>query len=400
MKKQANYENVHRTYKSRKRRYERIKKKAGIFLSTVMIVTAVIGQISVVFADSTATTKATASAKQPVPKVINLSIEGAYEAFDKGPGGDLATIEGKKEYGSYKALSQNYSSLIKSGGRDTYEADKLRLARNHFYDVIERNKEARKVNNRIQTFELYFNYKHTKNNVLMAEKRFKIAEKQYEIAKLKYNAGLTSKLDMLNADKSFSSSKKDLETAKNSLQTMKNKFNRYMGFDLNQEVNLISNVAVQTLPEKKVGEIIAEAKKNGIFMSEAEYNLKQAQIAFAEVGAYPRDSTAYIDAKNNLDLAEINMKSKPATLESEIQEKYDEMMRRYDAVRHEDDALVLARKQLRIAQVTFSAGLNLRSDVENAELAVSAAEMALEQAIMSYNVAAIKYETSGVAGLG
>lgn len=332
----------------------------------------------------------------PVPKPISLSLEGAYAAFDKSPGGALSAIEEKRDYGNYRAASQDYSRLIKAGGRDTYEADKLRLSRNYFHDMIERNKKMREISNRMRTFELYFTYKQTKKDITVAEKNLAIAEKRAQIEQLKYNAGLISRVDLLKTQTSLSSSKKQFESAKTNLDTMKRKFNIHMGFDPMQEVTLTTEITIQTLPSKKPSEIIAEAKNNGIVMSTAAYQFEQAKIAFSEVSAYPRDSAVYINAKNNMEIAKINMQNKPATIDADIQDKYNEMLRCYETIAEKEEALARTRDAFRIAQAAFRTGMNIKADVQEADLAVFIAESEIARAITEYNVAAVKYEMAGI----
>lgn len=345
---------------------------------------------------ATAHADVAAKALAPVPKPINLSIEGAYAAFDKSPGGVLSAMEEKKDYANYSSALRDYSRLIKTGGRDTYEADKLRLSRDYLYDMIDRNKKARETNNKMQTYEMYFSYKQAKKDIIAAEKSLAIAEKQARIEQLKYNAGLISKVELLKAQTSLSSSKKQLDSTKTNMDAMKRKFNLYMGFDPAQEVRLTTEITIRSLPSKKPAEIIAEAQKNGIAMAGAGYQLEQAKVAFSEVGDYPHDSAAYINAKNSLEIAENNMRNKPTAIEMDVQDKYNEMMRSYEAIAEKKEALVRARDALRIAQAAFKAGMNVKTDVQGAELAVFTGEAEITKAIVEYNAAAIKYEMAGI----
>ena len=86
-----------------------------------------------------------------------------------------------------------------------------------------------------------------KENLALQQKNLELAEKRYSQSSINFQNGLASKLDVLEARNSYESLRPDFTDAKTSYNTQLMSFNRLLGLDINQVVELKGSLEIVPL---------------------------------------------------------------------------------------------------------------------------------------------------------
>lgn len=122
----------------------------------------------------------------------------------------------------------------------------------------------------------YFLYRATRA-VEIAQEKLKNSDEAYRIAKLKGEAGRIPEGDVLIAEVAAAQNKADLSASVGDLQREKDEFKQLIGLELNDNINILTDLQYDTFKIDS-DKAISEALKNRLEINESELDIKLQKI--------------------------------------------------------------------------------------------------------------------------
>lgn len=355
--------------------------------------------------DSTTGAAIDTEAKAPdVLPTIKLSLDGAYKKMTAdSPQSIIAKYNYDNELAVGKGYSENLSNLKKAEDAnlfiDTSSKPVLQASRNFANAQAPRNYEATLNALKIQTYEMYYNYKYIEAQVQVAKDNLVRVQKVYDSTMLQFKVGKVSKLDTLTAQTNLNEAKDNYQKAVNGLEQMKMNFNLFMGYNIHQPLTLTDSLTALALPAKSLDASIKDALEKRNEIPEAKYAVEVSTLSYNNVKAYPRSSATYKKADLSVKMAEQGLKSAPGQVEIDVRTKYMDMKQKYDAVQSGKVAYENSKESSRLGQLQFENGFITVTDLSGINLATFNAEQAYFKSILDYNLAVHQYEFASGVGV-
>jgi outer membrane protein TolC len=173
-----------------------------------------------------------------------------------------------------------------------------------------------------------------------------------------------------------------------------------LNYPLMQEVILTDTLKEGTVKPISMVDAIQSALTNRNDIKKAEYDLEVAKIEFLSVSAYPRNSATYLDAKVTLEGKQMAYNNSFLSIEMEIRSKYMDLNDLKAEVASSKSAVKNAEEGVRIAKLSYNAGMNTLTDVKTAEKNYNLAQLGLAKAITDFNLAIYDFNLSIGKGTG
>ena len=167
-----------------------------------------------------------------------------------------------------------------------------------------------------------------------------------------------------------------------------------------QNVQLTDELEKKELPDISLSNAIKAALANRNEITVAKYEEDVAQIEMNSVSAYPRTSATYLGAMSDLKAKQIAYDQTFLNIEMEIRSKYMDLLNLSKAVDSSQRNVENAREAVRIANLSYNAGLNTLTDVNSAETAYYMAQLAYSKAVTDLNQAIYQFEFAIGKGTG
>ncbi|NLJ50131.1 MAG: TolC family protein, partial [Candidatus Atribacteria bacterium] len=108
--------------------------------------------------------------------------------------------------------------------------------------VAQRNYEITRSNQIQIVEEAYYNILKLQRSLVLAQENINRSQKQLDNVKAKYSLGMVAQIDVISAEYELSKAQSDRLNVENNLQIAKMKFNQLLGKDLNNPVELASEL--------------------------------------------------------------------------------------------------------------------------------------------------------------
>jgi len=177
-------------------------------------------------------------------------------------------------------------------------------------------------------------------------------------------------------------------------------FNMQLNYPLMQEIVLTDTLKEGAMKPISMVDAIRSALNNRNDITIAKFELDRAQIEFASVSAYPRSSATYLEAKVAFDSKQMAYNNAFLSIEMEIRSKYMDLMDLKAEVASSKSTVENAKEGVRIAKLSYNAGMNTLTDVKTAEKNYNLAQLGLAKAITDYNLAIYDFNFSIGKGRG
>ncbi|MDX9889159.1 MAG: TolC family protein [Anaerovoracaceae bacterium] len=261
------------------------------------------------------------------------------------------------------------------------------------YEIALNNLEA-------TTVRAYFGMLQAAENYRIAKESLAIKTTLLSDVKRKYSLGVAARIDVATATNDVLSAQVAANQGLTGYNKARMAFNMQLNYPLMQEIVLTDTLKEGAMKPISMVDAIRSALNNRNDITIAKFELDRAQIEFASVSAYPRSSATYLEAKVAFDSKQMAYNNAFLSIEMEIRSKYMDLMDLKAEVASSKSTVENAKEGVRIAKLSYNAGMNTLTDVKTAEKNYNLAQLGLAKAITDYNLAIYDFNFSIGKGRG
>lgn len=313
---------------------------------------------------------------------------------------DEAVAKGYKE--SASSISELMDSLAGGGIAASTMAEQLgatetnekiiKLRRDFAKEQVDDNYQAEMNEIEAKTIETYY-------GVLQAEENLRIARENLSTQKTilantqkKYKLGTVAKIDTLTAETEVLKAESEVASAEAGLNAAKMNFNMLLGYDLMQKVVLTDTLKSIEAPEGTLVEFIESALDNRNEIKGAEFAADIQEILLNSLKyRYPENSSTFLKQQAAYNEARKAAYDAPTMIEMDIRVKYMDLENKKLAVKAAESTLANAKEGYRLAMITYDAGMNTLTDVQQAQIMAFRAGLGYAAAVTEYDLAVYNF---------
>lgn len=132
------------------------------------------------------------------------------------------------------------------------------------------NYAMQKLNSEKQVTQFFYDVYLAQMSLTISQDEFTNTQKSFEITQNKVTAGIAAKEELYQAELNFATAKSSLQNAKVSLDNLKDQFKQYIGMDINEEITVMTDVALNP--------VVVDVKKAIEFGLSSRMELRQREI--------------------------------------------------------------------------------------------------------------------------
>jgi len=284
------------------------------------------------------------------------------------------------------------SAAEKMGATDTNEKI-MKLRRDFAKEQVDDNYQAEMNQIEATTIETYY-------GVLQAEENLRIAKENLATQKTilantqkKYKLGTVARIDTLTAETEVLKAENEVASAEAMANTAKMNFNMLLGYDLMQKVVLTDTLKSIEAPEGTLIEFIESALENRNEIKGADFAADIQEILLNNLKyRYPENSSTFLKQQVAYNEARKASDDAPTMIEMDIRVKYMDLENKKLAVKAAEATLANAKEGYRLAMITYDAGMNTLTDVQQAQILAFRAGQGLAAAITDYDLAVYNFK--------
>ncbi|HKL10908.1 MAG TPA: TolC family protein [Clostridia bacterium] len=330
------------------------------------------------------------------PKGETLTLEQAFEkAASQNATLSSALLDYEQAEVDYDKGKRDLKKLTAVYDKDQDQYIMVEIANEYAWESAQKELEATRNGVDANIEQLYYgsrqlneNYDIQKENLAIAAEIYKQTQKKYELGLVNKQVVLQSELAMIQADN-------DLLSAKHLYDKNRMLFNSKLGYQLMEDVLLTDSVSFEggTLPG--IDEAIEMATKNRKEILGAAFQLRYNELNRAiKQRQYTDNTDQYKNAQIDYEKAMEAYESALDAVEMEVRGNYLDVIEAERNVSTGEKSVELTKEALRIARLTYDAGLSILTDVSQAQNAYIQARLGLSQTILDYRMAFSKFEDS------
>lgn len=280
------------------------------------------------------------------------------------------------------------SALAESSGATALNEKVMKLRRDFAKTNIEKNYQAEMNGIEKETVQLYYHVLQAQDNLKAAQDNLTIQKSILSNVQKKFNAGVAAKKDVMSAQTSVTEAQSSLKSAEVALASLKMNLNMLLGYDLTQELVLTDTLKMLDAPTVTLKQAIQNAKENRLDIKAANLaaeiqkmlmdNLKLTISAASST--YKKQQVSYMTTKQYADL-------QPTQVELDIRTKHMGLEEKKAAVDSATASAEMAQEAYRLAQISYDAGVNTLTDVQEAQLLAFKTTQAVAAAVTEYDLA-------------
>lgn len=302
-------------------------------------------------------------------------------------------IEKVKGYGIAGA------SMAEASGATELNEKIMKMRRDFAKDQLEANNKAELNEIEATTIKVYY-------GILLAEENLKVAKDNlanqkaiYQNVMKKYKLGTVAKIDTLTAETSVLKAEDQLATAETAVKKAKMSMNLFLGYDLMQELAITDKLQMVAEPEGNLTGFIESALKNRNEIKGARLAVDIQEMMLTNLKyRYPTNSSTYLKQEAATLQAKKALEDAPMQIEMDIRSRYMDVADKKRAVTVAEANLNNAKEGYRIATISYNAGVNTLTDVQEAQINSFRAALGVASAINDYDLAV--YEFSHATDVG
>jgi hypothetical protein len=239
--------------------------------------------------------------------------------------------------------------------------------------------------------------------VLLAEENTAIAQAavsryqdMLQIAKAKFKAGAITKNEVLDAQVQLSKAEADLLKAESEEEKAYMNLKKLIGLPLDRAIELTDSFKDKPDDfDKTLDELLEAAEKNRIDIMSAEGAFEIAELDFKlSSKAYPSNTFIYKEKEYAMEEAHLKLQDTKSAAEAQIRAIWLDFENAKVNIPVLDKALEMAEESLRLAKLSYEAGLIRSVDVAVAEEGLKQVQVQRLGAIYNYNLARLKLENA------
>lgn len=263
----------------------------------------------------------------------------------------------------------------------------------------ERNLQATKEDVKAQLEQSFYQYQQAQENLKIREQARNVAQELHSQAQEKYELGTISKQEFIQSEMNEIKANMNYDEAVNGVKQARMSLNQQLGLELTNELTLDSELSKLESPDIKLDEAIEQALQNRNEVLAAQYQYEAAELNLTIIGKkFPDITYRYRNQEVSVLEAEQNLDNTKRRIEMGIRNNVMEIEQKEKKIRQNEKSVALAEEALKIAQVSYENGMNVVTDVEEAQKNLSQAKLGLSQAILEYNLAVEQFKDSTSQG--
>jgi len=240
----------------------------------------------------------------------------------------------------------------------------------------------------------YYGAISARDNRLLAETAVERQQDLLRIAEAKYNAGVVARTEVLDAQVQLAKAEADLLKAKSQEEKAYINLKKLLGLAQDELIELTDTFDYKPTDfDVTLEELIGEALKNRIDIMSAEGAYEIAKLDFdLSSKVYPSNTFIYKEKQHAMEDARIKLEDTKASVEAEVRQIWLDFEEAKVNIPVLDKALEMAEESLRLARLSYEAGLVRSVDVAAAEEGLRQVQLQRSGVIYNYNLARLKLE--------
>jgi len=354
---------------------------------------------------------AQSAAKAAEPDAIKLSLSDALKmAEENNPQVALSKLAVEKaelaqkeiKYQDKKAEedekkgseSQNPYALTPSDFEYKYQVDLGKKNAEVGLKMAQLGVDATLRNIRFGVEAAYYGALAAEDNLKISQDALSRQQELLKIAEAKLEAGVIAQRDLMDAQVQVSSAQAAAAKAESERQKAHISLKKLLNIDQGKKIALTETFDYK--PAENVAEpdkLIQDAMQNRMDIIQKQGEVDIAQLDFDMTSkVYPSNTFQYKEKEYALNEAEMNLENKKKDVEAEVRGILLDLAQAQANIPVLDKTVETAKESLRLATLSFEAGMVVKVDVSQAEEALKQVELQRNQAIYNYNLAKIKLE--------
>lgn len=233
-----------------------------------------------------------------------------------------------------------------------------------------------------------------RDSLSIAEAALKRQEDMLRIAEVKLKAGTAAKKDVMDAKVQLAKAQAEAVKARSEKEKAYMNLKDLLGIDLDRDIELdytFQSERPVTVPE--LDKLLEEAFKNRMDIAQAQgkYDLAELDFDYTKK-AYPSITFAYKQKEHALLEAELNLDDVKIKVEKEIRGLLLDIQDAKTNLPLLEETVAFAKEGLRLAKLSYDAGMLRRVDVDAAEEGLKQAELQRAMVISNCNLTGLKLE--------
>lgn len=240
----------------------------------------------------------------------------------------------------------------------------------------------------------YYGALSARDNRLLAEAAAQRQQDLLRIAEAKYKAGMVAKTEVLDAQVQLAKAEANLLNAKSQEEKAYINLKKLLGLPQDKPIELTDSFDYKPADfEVTLEKLIKEAEKNRIDIMSAQGAYEIAKLDFdLSSKVYPSNTFIYKEKEHAMEEARIKLEDTKAAVEAEVRQIWLDFEEAKANIPVLDKALEMAEESLRLAKLSYEAGLVRSVDVAAAEEGLKQVQLQRAGAIYNYNLARLKLE--------
>ena len=326
-------------------------------------------------------------------ETIKLSLAQAVTRMQTlGSDAETALLNKQSDESIARGYKETVSAYYDAQSTKQIESKVAALRKEFALSQTDGNYKAELNSIEAKTVELYY-------GLLLAEENLKVTKDNLTNQKAIYNntlkkfkLGTVAKIDTLTAQTAVLKAENEVAKAESDLAAAKMNFNLLLGYDLMQQVTLTDTLKQVAAPKGNLTEWIDAAVKNRNEIKGTVFGANVLNVILENMklttnqssSTYCKQKVAYLEAKKAADDA-------PAQIEMDIRVQVMGLANKAKAIETAKATLANAKEGYRLALITYDAGMNTLTDVQEAQITSFQAGQAMNAAISDYDVAVSQF---------
>ena len=240
----------------------------------------------------------------------------------------------------------------------------------------------------------YYGALSARDNTDIAEAALERQKDMLRIAEAKYKVGTVAKKEVLDAQVQLAKAEADLLKARSEEEKACINLKKLLGLPLDRVLELTDSFEYKPADmDKTLEELLGEARKNRIDIMSDEGAFEIAKLDFdLNSKVYPSNTFIYKEKEYAMEEARIKLADTKSSVEAQVRGIWFDFEEAKVNIPVMDKALEMAQESLRLAKLSYEAGLIRSVDVAAAEEGLKQVQLQRSGVVYNYNLARLKLE--------
>jgi hypothetical protein len=240
----------------------------------------------------------------------------------------------------------------------------------------------------------YYGVLLARDNTAIAQAALERQKDMLRIAQAKYKVGTVAKTEVLDAEVQLAKAEADLLKARSEEEKACINLKKLLGLPQDRVLELTDSFDYEPADlDTTLEELIVQAQKNRIDIMSNEGSFEIAKLDFdLSSKVYPSNTFIYKEREYAMEEARIKLMDTKVAVEAQVREIWLDFEEANANIPVMDKAVEMAQESLRLAKLSYEAGLVRSVDVAAAEEGLKQVQLQRSGVVYNYNLARLKLE--------